>query len=77
MSAFLLSLALRRATDDALNFSVFHFMCFKVGADAFMVCSGLSRRQEVEMTSAYFFGRLKTILQRAYALQVRLEVTNA
>ena len=37
MSAFLLSLALGRATDYALDFSVFDFMCFKVGADAFMV----------------------------------------
>ena len=62
MSAFLLSLALRRATDYALHFSAFYFVCFKVGADAFMFCSGLSRGQEVEMTSAYFFGRLKTFL---------------
>ena len=43
MSAFLLSLALRRAMDYALNLSAFDFMCFIAGADAFMVCSGLSR----------------------------------
>ena len=75
MSAFLLSLALRRATDYALDFSTFDFMWFKVGA-AFIFCSGLSRRQEVEMTFLFFLGRLKTFFQRAYSLQIRLEVTN-
>ena len=52
-------------------------MSFKVGANAFMVCSGLGHRQEVEITSDLFFGRLKTFFLRDYVLQVRLEVTNA